>query len=173
MNFITAPDRIHLDTPPKAGPKVFLAGSIENGAAPEWQQSFRDSPLFITEPGFFLNPRRRWITKPSYELLQEQVFWEQDYLAAADLVVFVFLANTASPITLLEFGQCIERKVPMVVYCEEDYWRRGNVELMLDRQWRLGVSIHQSVSSLPQLRNYVFGWINSWNKQNQHRTVLT
>lgn len=111
--------------------KVFLAGSIEQGKAIEWQD------MIVSKANknnvLFLNPRRdSWddtleqnINNPVFN---EQVNWELDALEEANLIIMYFDANTISPITLLEFGlHCKSGK--LVVYCPDGYFRKGNIDV--------------------------------------------
>lgn len=118
---------------------IFLAGSIEMGAAEDWQKKLvaelREYDVAI------LNPRRdNW--DPTWEQsihnppFKEQVEWELNALNHADFVVFYFDPNTKSPITLLELGLCAAGgsagSADIVVCCPDGYWRKGNVEVVCD-----------------------------------------
>jgi hypothetical protein len=111
---------------------VFLAGSIENGTAENWQQ--RLVTAMADEPIKFLNPRRdAWdstleqkITNPKFA---EQVLWELNNLDAADAIVIYFDPNTKSPISLLELG-LHARSGKLIVMCPDGFWRKGNVDIV-------------------------------------------
>ena len=118
-----------------AAPKVFLAGSIEMGAAEDWQTALTaalgDLDLAV------LNPRRddwdsSWRPSIDEPRFRTQVEWELDGLAAADLVAMWFAPDTRAPITLLELG-LTARSGTLVVGCPSGYWRRGNVEVVCAR----------------------------------------
>ena len=115
-------------------PYIFLAGSIEMGTAERWQarviEACRDMP------GTILNPRRddwdaSWVQSIGNEKFREQVEWELDAQANADLIAFYFSADTKSPITLLELGLCIQG--PIIVCCPQGFWRKGNVDIVCKR----------------------------------------
>ena len=115
--------------------KVFLAGSIEMGAAENWQEKVTDalSDLDIV----ILNPRRDdWDSSQEQsidnEYFREQVEWELDAQEQCDLIVMYFDPNTKSPITLLEFGM-FSQTGRLLVCCPVGYWRRGNVEIVCER----------------------------------------
>jgi hypothetical protein len=55
-----------------------------------------------------------------------------------------FVPSTKSPITLLELG-LLARSNKLVVCCPEEFWRRGNVEVVCARY---GVPL---VAELPEL----------------------
>lgn len=114
--------------------KLFLAGSIENGKATDWQQqvieAFKDYSMSI------YNPRRdKW--NPELEqsftcqVFNDQVVWEQKHLEACNYVLMNFVGDTMSPISLLELGQLtyMEKKATVVV-CPDNFWRRGNIEVV-------------------------------------------
>ena len=112
--------------------KVFLAGSIENGAAEEWQKKMLDflRPYDI----MVFNPRRydwdsTW-TNDNPEL-HKQIQWELDHIKEANLIYFYFDENTKSPISLLELGLCVGLYKNIVAYCPDKFYRRKNVEVTL------------------------------------------
>ncbi len=116
-------------------PTVFLAGSIEMGAAENWQEEFVKH--FEDDDVVFLNPRRldwdsSWIQSINNAQFNEQVNWELDYILNADFVVFYFDPNTLSPVTLLELG-FMSPSIDIVVCCPEPYWKKGNVDIICKR----------------------------------------
>lgn len=130
-----APDEVH-ETP---GKSVFLAGSIEQGAAEEWQKCIIGNLSDITCTVF--NPRRRhwdpsWEQRKWNEQFREQVEWELNLLDKADVIAMYFDPNTKSPITLLELGlHAVTPKAAekLVLCCPEGYHRLGNVEIVCER----------------------------------------
>lgn len=116
--------------------KVFLAGSIEMGTAPDWQSQVVTA-LAETEGILVLNPRRddwdsSWEQTIENTQFSDQVNWELDGIEAADLVLFYFAAGTRSPVTLLELGLCARGK-RAVVCCPDGFWRKGNVDIVCER----------------------------------------
>lgn len=116
-------------------PSIFLAGSIDNGAAEDWQKTFiaacRDEAITL------LTPRREsWSAAPVLSAadatFREQVEWELDALERADVIAMYFSPGSKAPISLLEFGLWA-RSGKLVVACPENYWRRGNVEIVCAR----------------------------------------
>lgn len=122
--------------------RIFLAGSIEMGAAVDWQKEVED----VFENHFFTgvsacatvyNPRRiNWdssweqsITNPQFKA---QVEWELDSLFKSHVVLMYLDENTKSPISLLELG-LYAKDTKLIVICGEKFWRRGNVEVTC--QW--------------------------------------
>lgn len=115
---------------------VFLAGSIEQGYASEWQKEtireLRDLPVC------WLNPRRpqwdsSWPPGATHAPFAEQVNWELDALALAELVFFWMEAGTKSPISMLELGLITGQRKRAIVACDPDFWRRGNIEITTQR----------------------------------------
>ncbi len=129
---VTAPE----DSGSPRGPTLFLAGSIDMGAAVEWQKRVIEALADMPEVTIF-NPRRTdwdssWEQDISHPEFNEQVTWEMDHLDKADVICFYFDAEGKAPITLLELGlHAADRKC--VVCCPEGYWRRGNVQMVCDR----------------------------------------
>jgi hypothetical protein len=114
---------------------LFTAGSIEMGAAIQWQtllvKHLEDLPITIC------NPRRgTWDPqiqpKKGDPNFYEQVNWELNSLAKVDVIVFFFDCNTSSPITLLELGLWASSG-KVIVCCDQRYWKQGNVEMVCER----------------------------------------
>jgi hypothetical protein len=111
---------------------VFLAGSIDNGAAEDWQK--RVTEELIEFDINILNPRRdNWDSTLEQSIenneFYKQVNWEQNALERSDLIVMYFAKDSLSPISLMEFGQFISTK-QMIIYCPQGFWRKGNVDIV-------------------------------------------
>ena len=114
---------------------VFLAGSIEMGAAERWQDAVAGA-LGDLEC-VVLNPRRdawdaSWPQRADFGPFREQVEWELEAQERADVLAFYFAPETRAPITLLELGLAA-RGGKAVVCCPEGYWRKGNVDVVCAR----------------------------------------
>ncbi len=112
---------------------VFLAGSIEMGAAEDWQTRLVASLDGVVA----LNPRRAawdssWRQSIDEPQFREQVEWELDGLDRADVIAMWFDPATRAPITLLELG-LHARGGKVIVGCPDGYWRKGNVEVVCAR----------------------------------------
>ncbi len=128
---VLTPESTKIELYPK---RLFLAGSIEQGKAIDWQTevalAFVDTSLTI------YNPRRsKWNPDLEQTMLcdefREQVIWEQRCLAKSGYVLMNFVEDTKSPISLLELGQLTRmEETTTVVVCPRNFWRRGNVEIM-------------------------------------------
>jgi hypothetical protein len=113
-------------------PSFFLAGSIENGAAREWQKEFCDQ--VDSNEVVILNPRRpQWDStwRPTVEepRFVEQVEWELQGQETVDKIIMYFHPDTKSPISLLELG-IFANSGRLVVCCPRGFWRKGNVDLV-------------------------------------------
>lgn len=111
---------------------VFLAGSIEMGAAENWQE--RVVEALADEPIRFLNPRRddwdsSWTQSIDNPEFLRQVLWELNNLDGADIIVAYIDPKTLSPITLLEIG-LHARGGKLIVYCPDGFWRKGNIDIV-------------------------------------------
>ncbi|GAB4395503.1 MAG: hypothetical protein OHK0053_03930 [Microscillaceae bacterium] len=120
---------------PFGPPSVFLAGSIAQGAAEEWQSALIEQ--LGHWPGRVLNPRRpdwnpQWAQSILHLDFRAQVEWELEGLERADLIVMYLAPDTQSPISLLELGLWA-RSQKMVVACPEGFWRKGNVDIVCHR----------------------------------------
>lgn len=119
-------------------PCIFLAGSIEMGAAVDWQTELTEFLGTTDLPHCILNPRRddwdsSWEQSLDNEKFREQVEWELDGIENSDIVVFYFDPDTKSPITLLELGSVIDSGKDVIVYCPDGYWRKGNVDVVANK----------------------------------------
>ena len=138
MTHIISPDP---SLPADAFPVVFLAGSIEMGAAEEWQTRMANAMEQAHPNVYVCNPRRTqwdssWAQSMDNPLFAEQVNWELDHLERADLAVFYFQPQTKSPITLMELGNRLAAQKPhqhTVVCCPAGFWRKGNVDILCHR----------------------------------------
>lgn len=116
-------------------PKIFLAGSIEQGAAIEWQKKIEDA---VKEFDLIVyNPRRddwdsSWKATIDEPKFVEQVNWELDALDDADIIVMFLDPNTKSPISLLELG-LYATEGNLIVCCPEGFFRKGNVDIVCKR----------------------------------------
>jgi hypothetical protein len=128
-------------------PTVFLAGSIEMGAASPWQDqviaAFADRAITI------LNPRRpdwdaSWRQSIDDPRFREQVEWELHGLERATVVAMYFDPATRSPVTLIELG-LTAASGRLVVGCPHGFWRRGNLEVVCARH---GVALHDDLDAL-------------------------
>jgi hypothetical protein len=135
------------DRPPVS---IFLAGSIENGTAEDWQTALSKliDHYFPDESVMILNPRRKnWNPDADQKELETQIVWEQERIKQANVVCFYFDPKTKSPISLLELGQCLGRDCPegrltsVVVYCPEDFFRFTNVDVTCAGY---GINVHKS-----------------------------
>ncbi len=114
---------------------VFLAGSIEMGAAEDWQARLAAELRDID--AIALNPRRdewdaSWRQSIDEPKFREQVEWELAGLERADVVAMWFAPETKAPITLLELG-LHARGGKVIVGCPHGFWRRGNLEVVCAR----------------------------------------
>ena len=115
--------------------KIFLAGSIEMGAAEDWQ--VRIEKFLENEKVTIYNPRRddwdsSWTQEESNPQFNYQVNWEISTLIDSDVIFMYFSPQTKSPISLLELGM-FSRDQKMIVCCPDGFWRKGNVEVVCTR----------------------------------------
>lgn len=116
---ITAPENIDVE-----GFKVFLAGAIDMGEAPDWQAQAiemlgNQSHLII------FNPRRKEFTE---DTLDEQIHWELKALDKADVILMWYPATAEAPVSLFETGLYLNSG-KLIVGVEPGYFRQRNLEL--------------------------------------------
>ena len=131
MAVILKPGMLGVDSFPT--PTIFLAGSIEMGAAENWQE--RIEREFENEEVTFFNPRRDdWDSSWSQdgEQFNTQVNWELNALDDSDIIFMYFSPETKSPISLLELGLYADHR-KMIVVCPDGFWRKGNVSVVCTR----------------------------------------
>jgi len=133
MKEIKAPDKFEFD----GTTAIFLAGSIEQGKAVDWQKEIvkllEEANVEIT----ILNPRRdNWNAKLDQRKdnpdFREQVEWELEAQERANHILMFFDKETKSPITLLELG-LFARTGRLIVCCPEGFWRKGNVDIVCEK----------------------------------------
>lgn len=131
MNIIKPPQKVEKNN----RFKIFLAGSIEMGAAENWQDRVCE---YVSQYDIdILNPRRdnwdsSWEQSIDNENFKSQVEWELNALDAADKIMFYFDPATKSPISLLELGLHANSS-KLYVCCPKGFWRSGNIEIVCKR----------------------------------------
>jgi hypothetical protein len=111
---------------------IFLAGSIENGAAEDWQAEI--GKWLLSQNYNTFNPRRKdwdssWIQSYENPQFNQQVKWEMNALDKADYIIMYFDPATKSPISLLELG-LHAHSGKLFVVCPDGFYRKGNVEVV-------------------------------------------
>lgn len=116
--------------------KIFLAGSIDNGQAEDWQSKAarKLEPYDVV----VFNPRRddwdwTWEQSIKNEKFYEQVTWEQEAMSCSDLIIMNLLPESKSPISLLELGFALGVGYNIMVCCPDGFWRKGNVDIMCEK----------------------------------------
>jgi hypothetical protein len=116
---------------------LFLAGSIEQGGAIDWQKQIENICLEKKLSITIYNPRRdawdsSWIQSIDNPQFAEQVNWEMDALNMSEKIFMYFDPKTKSPISLLELGLHASSN-KLVVVCPDGFWRKGNVDIVCKR----------------------------------------
>ncbi len=129
MNVIKPPSEL------SNGFSIFLAGSIEIGAAVNWQD--RVTKLLNDREGTIYNPRRdewdsTWTQSIDNPQFREQVEWELNAMEQANVILMYFDPSTKSPISLLELG-LFATSGKLIVCCPDGFWRKGNVDIVCHR----------------------------------------
>lgn len=133
---IKAPGEFEQDSLGENQHSIFLGGSIDMGAAEDWQTRLTND-LADFDNIVLLNPRRddwdsSWVQDPTPGTkFYEQVAWEMRQQEEADLLVYYFAPDSKSPITLLELGLYADDHV--LVCCPKEFYRYGNVKMVCDR----------------------------------------
>lgn len=135
---------------------IFLAGSIDMGSSPNWQNEIVES-LVGYDVNIF-NPRRddwdsSWEQSINNEQFREQVEWELDHLELCDLTVFYFAPGSKAPISFFELGFKTEGYDNIVVCCPEGFYRKGNIDIICERY-----DIDQ-VANIDELKKYIQDYV--------------
>ncbi len=114
---------------------IFLAGTIDMGNSENWQEKVVEELKYFYVNIY--NPRRdawdsSWDQTFENPQFYQQVNWELSALEKADIIIMYLDALSASPISLLELG-LHARSNKMVVYCPDEFYRSGNVQIVCDK----------------------------------------
>jgi len=114
---------------------IFLAGTIDMGNSDNWQAQIVQE-LSEYDVNIF-NPRREdwdanWKQSIDNPQFKEQVLWELNALEKADFIIFNFLPDSKSPITLFEFGK--HHWDNIIVCCPDEFYRSGNIHVICKRE---------------------------------------
>ncbi|KAF1951009.1 hypothetical protein CC80DRAFT_496301 [Byssothecium circinans] len=137
------------DRPKVTQPSIIIYGSIEPSPTSNWTTTLAShlSSLPIT----ILNPRLdgwddTWREDINFAPFKEQVDWEMDHAAVANVIVFYFKPGTSCPISLLELGMCVGMyNEKVVVGCPKEFYKRGNVEIVCRR---FGIELVEDLNEL-------------------------
>lgn len=119
------------------------------GSAVEWQKTVCDKYARSNVVTFY-NPRRNdwdssWEQTLGSPQFVEQVNWELDCMDRATFVFMYITAESKAPISLLEFGHIMAKYPEKLVVCvQENFYRRGNLEVMCNRQ---GIVLHYHIDA--------------------------
>lgn len=136
------------EEPPRGIKSVFLAGTTSKVDASDWRETLSSSLSEV--PITIYNPYRAdwdstWLEDIKFSPYREQVLWELDKQAKADLVVVYFHPATQAPISLLEFGLSAQVPGKVIAVCPERFWKRGNVQIVCQK---FGVEFLENVDGL-------------------------
>lgn len=115
--------------------RIFLAGTIDNGDSTDWQQELINTinGVELRRPTSIYNPRREeWPSSDDHREIDRQIEWELSHLEKADLIVMNILANSKSPISLMELG-LFAREGRLMVFCPKTFYRYDNVRNVCKR----------------------------------------
>lgn len=115
--------------------RIFLAGTIDNGDSTDWQQELINTinGVELRRPTSIYNPRRKeWPSSDDHREIDRQIEWELSHLEKADLIVMNILANSKSPISLMELG-LFAREGRLMVFCPKTFYRYDNVRNVCKR----------------------------------------
>lgn len=126
---------------------IFLAGTIDMGNSEDWQEVVTEQ-FYNTDVNIY-NPRRAswdasWEQTFENSQFYQQVNWELSALERADVIILYLAKGSKSPISLLEMG-LHARGGKLVVYCPDEFYRSGNVQIVCDRY---NIPLYKDLSKL-------------------------
>jgi hypothetical protein len=109
--------------------RVFLAGTIANGDAPDWQTDVANRLTDL--PVYVLNPRRAdWNPDADTEAKKAQIDWEFEGQLNSHVIIYNFVPGYQSPVTLLELGMFSRSNNRIIVCCPQNYDYFLNVDFL-------------------------------------------
>jgi len=127
MQYIEAPNEIY-GSGIKYNTNLFLAGGITN--CPDWQAEFVEkfgANEFSSQFNVY-NPRRKNFPIEDPNASDEQISWEYNKLAKADIIVFWFSRGSLNPIVLYELGRWgNSQDTLMYIGMDPEYTRKQDV----------------------------------------------
>jgi len=107
--------------------RMFLAGGISN--CPDWQSEVIEH-LKDVDGLTVYNPRRQDFPMDDPNAAEEQITWEYEHLADADVIAFWFSRGSLNPIVLYELGMWgNSNDVEIVIGVDPEYERIQDVEI--------------------------------------------
>lgn len=123
-----------LSKSPKAV-KIFLGGTIDNGDSIDWQSELIKTieGVELARPTHIYNPRRaEWPSADNHHEIDKQIDWELYHLERSNLIVMNILADSKSPISLMEIG-LFAKEGKLMVFCPKTFYRYDNVRKVCER----------------------------------------
>ena len=127
MQYVEAPNDVY-GTSVKFNTNLFLAGGITN--CPDWQVEFVEKfeANKLSSQFTVYNPRRKNFPIEDPNASDEQIAWEYDKLAKADIIVFWFSRGSLNPIVLYELGRWgNSQNTPIFIGIDPEYTRKQDV----------------------------------------------
>jgi hypothetical protein len=131
----TPPDTMEYEEDGSIPVNVFLGGTIDNGNSDDWQNELINSisNVDLEKPVRIYNPRRKeWPSSDDHREISRQINWELANLEATDVIVMNILADSKSPISLMEIG-LFASTGKLMVFCPKTYYRYDNVMVVCQR----------------------------------------
>ncbi|KAI0483958.1 hypothetical protein GGR56DRAFT_1530 [Xylariaceae sp. FL0804] len=137
------------EEPSRGVKSIFLAGSTSMRNETDWREVLSSSLSAL--PITIYNPARSdwdssWREEFDFAPYREQVLWELDKQAVADVVVVYFHPATQAVISLLELGLSARLAGKVIAVCPRGYWKRGNVQIVCHKY---GIEMLDDIDELP------------------------
>ena len=156
MRLITSPNRPDFNS--RRFFTIFLGGSIDMGAAEDWQVKLASDLSGYDDDLVLFNPRRlQWDASLPQDptpgtTFHYQVAWEFEYQDESNINVYYFGDNSPAPISLLELGSYgTEFPYQTVVRCSPNFYRYGNVNMFCKKH---GITLVHTYDELLNVLKY-------------------
>ncbi len=137
---------------PRSGLKIFLAGSIGDGTALDWQTDISSyiEKTWTDEDITIYNPRRPGEFLPEME--PEHAAWTMSMITLADYILLHLTGDSGSPISTLELGMFIDDP-RLFLSISDDYIKKEVVQY------------HYNVFGIGQIYDYPENCVNAMKAQ--------
>lgn len=162
---------------------IFLGGTIDMGNSRDWQdivKKYLFTYFLFSRDITIFNPRRKDFDATQAQSIDnpyfsQQVNWELDYLDLCNVLIFNFEPDSKSMITIGELfrhaGDDKYKKKKIFVCCPDRYCRKGNVEILCQRE---NIKIYPILAELLiDLSDYIKQWTkeNTGTFKNLHKLI--
>ncbi len=152
--------------------KLFLAGGITN--CPDWQSYAIDQIKDIEDLTVY-SPRRKDFPIDDPNASEEQITWEYNKLAEADITLFWFSRGSLNPIVLYELGLWGNAKIDeddrgyVFVGIDEEYERKQDVIIQTNLAHNIDYTSSFVYKNIEECMDSFVLWLEETIIEEQHK----